>query len=80
MEGADAACAVCVSVLAAPEIRLERIMRRDGITREQAQARMRAQKDGDFYRQRSAFLLDGSGEAEGLREQTRLLYQRLLEE
>ena len=78
--GADAACTVCVSVLAAPEIRLERIMRRDGITREQAQARMRAQKDGDFYRQRSAFLLDGSGEAEGLREQTRLLYQRLLEE
>lgn len=77
--GADASCTVCVSVLASPEIRLERIMRRDHLTREQAEARMSAQKDNRFYEERSDYRLDGGGEPSALKEQTRLLYQHLLE-
>lgn len=69
-----------VAVSAPDEVRLRRIMARDGVTREQAQARMRAQKDAAFYTERAGYCLDGSGEAEGLREQTRALYRRLLEE
>ncbi len=78
--GADASCTVTVAVSAPDEVRLRRIMARDGVTREQAQARMRAQKDAAFYTERAGYCLDGSGEAEGLREQTRALYRRLLEE
>ena len=38
------------AVVAAPEdIRLERILQRDGITREQALTRIRAQKDDEYY-------------------------------
>lgn len=78
--GADAFCTTTVSVLASPQIRLERIMRRDGLTQEQAQARMNAQKDGNYYAERSDHCLDGGGTPASLKEQTRLLYQKLLEE
>ena len=78
--GADTFCTVTISVLASPKIRLERIMRRDGLTQEQAQARMNAQKNADYYAERSDHCLDGSGTPASLKEQTRLLYQKLLEE
>ena len=78
--GADTVCTVTIAVLAAPEIRLERIMKRDTLTHEQAQARMNAQKELGFYEERSDYCLDGGGFAAALREQTRLLYHHLLEE
>ena len=41
--GADALCNIIVSVLASPEVRLGRIMARDGISEEAARERMAAQ-------------------------------------
>ena len=39
-----------------------------------------AQKNADYYAERSDHCLDGSGTPASLKEQTRLLYQKLLEE
>lgn len=55
-------CNVVISVLSSPALRCERIIRRDGITREAAEARIHAQKDDAFYREHSAFLLFNDGD------------------
>lgn len=78
--GASASCTVTISVTAPSDIRLERIMRRDGVTYEQAKARMSAQKDASYYVERSDYCLDGGGNSEALKKQTRALYYQLLED
>lgn len=42
-------CSFIVVVTAPEDIRLERILKRDGITREQALTRIKAQKDDEYY-------------------------------
>ena len=52
-------CDVVVGVTAPEEIRISRIMQRDGITRRQAKARINAQKPDSYYAQYCDCLLDG---------------------
>ena len=47
--GADALCQQVVAVLAPPEDRLRRIMKRDRLTEEEAKARMVSQPGDDFF-------------------------------
>ena len=47
--GADKQCSVVLSVVAGEKMRLNRILKRDGITEAQAKERMSAQKDMLFY-------------------------------
>jgi pantetheine-phosphate adenylyltransferase len=47
--GLDAKCDVTVAVIARREIRIERLISRDGLTREQAEIRINAQKPDEFY-------------------------------
>lgn len=47
--GFDAECDLILGVTAPKEIRLERIMSRDGISRDAAQKRINNQKDDSFY-------------------------------
>jgi len=54
-----------VSVLSEPEIRIERIICRDGITREAAEERVRAQKNDSFYAEYSDTVLINDGDKEG---------------
>ena len=63
--GFDKECDVVISVLAPVETRLERIMRRDSITREKALLRIKAQKSDEFYISHSNAVLcnDGSEDA-----------------
>ena len=55
-------CSTVISVLCPPEQRLERIIQRDGITREAAEARIHAQKEDAFYRAHSSHLLINDGD------------------
>lgn len=64
--GFDAECAHVIAVIAPSELRLARIMARDGLTREAAEARMRAQKDDDFYTARADFVVVNAGEPSAL--------------
>ena len=64
--GFDAECARVIAVIADRQTRLARIMARDGLTREAAEARMRAQKDDDFYTSRADFVVINVGEPSAL--------------
>lgn len=50
-------CDFTVTVVAPVEIRLERIMERDSITREKASERINAQKDESFFTKNADFIL-----------------------
>lgn len=50
-------CDVCVAVTAPPEIRVERIMAREGISEAYARKRVAAQHDDDWFRSRCQYLL-----------------------
>jgi len=51
-------CDMTIAITAEPSVRMKRIMARDGITQEQAQARINAQKPDKFYRKNCTFLLE----------------------
>ena len=55
--GCDKLCDTTVGVLAPAEIRVRRIMDREGISEDYARARVAAQRDDDFYRQRCGHIL-----------------------
>lgn len=69
--GADRICNVIVSVLAAPEIRLARIMMRDGIPEDAARARMAAQKSDGFFRKHSDYVVENNGGTDSLADAVR---------
>ena len=60
--GMGALCSATVAVTAPPDIRLKRIMDRDGLTEEQARARIDAQKSEAWYRENCTFLLENQAE------------------
>lgn len=55
--GEDRLCDFTVAVCAPVDIRLERIMKRDGITEEKAMERINAQKEESFFTKRADFIL-----------------------
>ena len=63
---ADKLCNVIVSVLADKEVRIERIMSRDGIDRESAMRRIAAQKSDDFFRTHSNYVIENNGNLAGI--------------
>ena len=67
--GADVLCDVIVSVTADRESCAERIMKRDGITREQAEQRLASQHDAQFFRNRSDHCIENNGDTARFEEQ-----------
>ena len=65
--GCDRFCDAVISVVAKEELRLTRIISRDGLTREEAEARIRAQHKESWYVRRSDFVLENNGSEEELR-------------
>lgn len=63
-------CDLTVAVTAGEETRTERIMKRDGISREEALERIKAQKSEDFYTSRADRLIENNGDLEALRRRT----------
>jgi len=57
--GRSRRCDVVVGVIAPKELRISRIMARDGISREQAELRINAQKPDSFYRKNCDHILEG---------------------
>lgn len=58
---ANEKCSIVISVLAPKDLRIKRIMERDNITKEQAETRINAQKDEDFYKSNSDFTVINDG-------------------
>ncbi|MCR4779879.1 MAG: dephospho-CoA kinase [Ruminiclostridium sp.] len=59
--GADRLCDTVMSVVGDTAYCGERIMKRDGLTREQAEQRLSSQHGEDFYRERSEFCIENNG-------------------
>lgn len=56
----DVLCDYVIAVVAPVEIRRERIINRDNLTKENADIRIKAQNSNDFYTNRADFVIDGS--------------------
>ncbi|MGN1123527.1 MAG: L-threonylcarbamoyladenylate synthase [Eubacterium sp.] len=72
---AQSKCYKIICVTADNDTRLERIMRRDGISREQAQARMKSQFSEQYYTDNSDFVIKNNGS-----DHTKPQIDRILEE
>ena len=64
--GADRDCNRIVSVIADRDIRIERILQRDGITKEAAMRRIDSQKSDSFFREHSHYLIENNGDLSAL--------------
>lgn len=58
-------CDFTVALTAPPEVRLRRIMARDGITEDYARSRMSAQKSDGYYKKHCTFLLENRAGSRG---------------
>lgn len=74
--GGDAMCDKVVSVVAPKKLRMERIIARDGLTEEEAKARISAQHGDTFYSCRSDYTIRNTSSMSALR----LLVMEMLEE
>lgn len=73
----DVICDSVVSVTAEPELCRARICRRDGLSEEQAQARISSQHSAEFFREHSDFVIENDGTKEKLFEITNYVIDSL---
>jgi len=77
--GRSKKCDIVVGVTATIEIRISRIMKRDGITREQAETRVNAQKPDIYYKENCDYLLEGKYDSSAeFEEECRGFFENLL--
>ena len=70
-------CQVTVAVIAPEEERIRRLMKRDGISREYAMARIQAQHPDSWFRDRCTFCLENQGTAQEFRSQCLAFLQKI---
>lgn len=71
-------CDITVAVLAPPEVRVRRIMAREGISEEYARARVRAQKPGSWFEQHCTYTLRNDGDLAGFEARARALLTHII--
>ncbi len=75
--GLESMCDCTVAVTAPAHVRRERICRRDGITKQQAEARMRAQPDEEYYRSRATVVLENTADKAELEQATKRICEQI---
>ena len=75
--GVDDLCECIIGVLADTEVRVQRIMARDGLDEQAARARIGAQPDADFYRARCNYIVENNGDLADLQRQADAIYKDL---
>ena len=76
--GAGGLCGVTVAVTAPEEVRVRRIMAREGVSEEYARARIAAQKPAAWFEERCTYTLRNDGSREALEEKARALFELIL--
>lgn len=71
--GFDRECGFILSVLAPFEMRLARVMARDGLSEERAKARLEVAHTDDFFRERSDAVMINNGEVDSMESEVRRL-------
>lgn len=78
--GADALCDRTVAITSPLELRVRRIMARDGISEQYARLRISAQKPDEYYRSKcDCELNNGAETAEAFQQEAREFFERLVE-
>lgn len=75
--GVDDLCECIIGVLADTEVRVQRIMARDGLDEQAACARIGAQPDADFYRARCNYIVENNGDLADLQRQADAIFKDL---
>ena len=75
--GVDDLCECIIGVLADTEVRVQRIIARDGLDEQAARARIGAQPDADFYRARCNYIVENNGDLADLQRQADAIYKDL---
>ncbi|MCD8191071.1 MAG: dephospho-CoA kinase [Clostridiales bacterium] len=73
-------CNEIIAICAPAEVRVRRIMDREGISEEYARSRVAAQRDEAWYRARCDYVLLNDGSREAFQAEARALFRRLLNE
>lgn len=76
--GAAEKCAVTVAVTAPADVRVKRLMAREGVGEDYARARIAAQKPDRFYEEHCDYVLRNDGRPEDCRRQARDLFNTIL--
>ena len=71
-------CDVTVAVTAPENVRVQRLMQRDHITRQQANLRINAQKNQAYYVQKCDYVLENTGTQADFQEKCLAFFQNLL--
>ncbi len=77
--GADLYCNFKLCVLADKNIRARRIMERDGLTLEQAMARIDSQNDDEYFKERCDYTVYNNGDLGKLSKTADKIYRELME-
>lgn len=75
--GFDKHCDFIVGVIAEKDVRIRRIMARDGITRESAEARISSQKSDDFFIENCDFIVYNNGGIDALEQQVANILKKI---
>lgn len=71
-------CTATIGVIADREVRIDRIMRRDGISREYAMMRVNAQRPNEYFIQKCSHVLENNGSQEEFIEKCRETFEEVL--
>lgn len=71
-------CTATIGVIADREVRIDRIMRRDGISREYAMMRVNAQRPNEYFIQKCSHVLENNGSQKEFIEKCRKTFEEVL--
>ena len=74
---ADVICDAVVAVTADKDIRVNRIIKRDSLSEEQAMLRVNAQYGEEYFRARADYIIENNIDEESLRTQAEKVYNKL---
>ena len=74
---ADVICDAVVAVTADKDIRVNRIIKRDSLSEEQALLRVNAQHGEEYFRARADYIIENNIDEESLRSQAEKVYNKL---
>lgn len=75
--GFDKHCDYIIGVVADKDVRIRRIMARDGITREAAEARIASQKSDEFFAENCNFIVYNNGGIDALEQQVANILRKI---
>ncbi len=75
--GLDRECDRVLSVITTPELAMERIIRRDGLTRAEAEKRLSSQHPPSYYVEKSDYVIVNNEELPALKEKTLELLKKI---